>query len=371
MREITFINNFPGPSIGGAEVQLLTLLKGMLRAGLAPSVICAGDSALRRELEGMGDIEVIPVDFARHALPTVIRSLRRKTKDCAIIQGTGYLTNLIARSIKTGVNTKVINRVANVPGASRFNGESRPVSVVRDLLDRASREKVDRFVAISHAVRAGLVEKGVPESDITLIPIGIDIVRIRQDASRPLDIGLDPAAKRVGFVGRLELHKGCEYFIRAIPLLATVHPDTSFVVAGTGSQEDALRRLARDLGVSHRVQFLGFLETALPLLSTLDVTIVPSTSEAAGNTAMEALALGVPVVASNVGGLPESVVDGETGLLVPPGDAGAIATAADRMLKDPSWARGLASNGTKLVEQRFPAEKMITRYMDLYQELTS
>jgi glycosyltransferase involved in cell wall biosynthesis len=106
-----------------------------------------------------------------------------------------------------------------------------------------------------------------------------------------------------------------------------------------------------------------------PLLTALDVVVVPSLSEASGLTALEALALGVPVVASSVGGLPEIVVDEETGLLVAAGDAAGIARAVARLLADPVLARALAAAGARLAEERFTAERMVDCYLRLYRDL--
>ena len=142
-----------------------------------------------------------------------------------------------------------------------------------------------------------------------------------------------------------------------------------FVIAGTDPAPASCARSPRSWAWPADVEFVGYVESVAPLLAALDVVVVPSLSEASGLTAMEALALGVPVVASRVGGLPEVVADGSTGLLVPPGDAAAIAGAVTRLLDDPVLARSLAAAGTRRVEERFALDQMVEGYLRLYREL--
>ena len=118
------------------------------------------------------------------------------------------------------------------------------------------------------------------------------------------------------------------------------------------------------------VEFVGYVDAA-PLIAALDVVVVPSLSEASGLTAMEAMALGVPVVASSVGGLAEVVENGATGLLVPPADEGAIARAIARLLDNPELAQRLATEGARRADKTFGVARMVDGYLRLYRELVS
>ena len=368
---VAFINNFPGPSLGGGEVQLLALLRGLLAAGVKSSVVCAAGSALERETRALEGVDVIPVDFAPCSLLSLVSAVAARLQGVQIVQGTGFLTNLIARRVGARVHVAVVNAVQVAPGAARLDGESRRTSAVRKLLDRSSRRNVARFVAVSQSVEEDLLGVKISASRITVIPNGVDIPGIRHAASDAPAFAFDEARVRVGFVGRLEQVKGCEFFVRAAALLAADHPSVDFVVAGTGSHEHGLRSLAADVGIVGRVEFLGYVESVPPLLAALDVLVVPSLSEASGLIAIEALALGVPIVASSVGGLPEVVVDEETGLLVAPGDAAGIARAVARLLADPVLAHTLGAVGARRVEERFTVERMIDGYLRLYGDLVS
>ena len=211
----------------------------------------------------------------------------------------------------------------------------------------------------------------MPAGSITVIPNGIDLARLREAASAAPRDARAAATLRVGCVGRLERVKGVEYFLRAVALLVAQRPDARYVVAGSGSCERELKALAAELGLAGLVEFAGYVDSAPSLLASLDVVVVPSLSEASGLTAMEAMAVGVPVVASFVGGLPEVIESGESGLLVPPADAEALARAVARLLDNPELSRRLAAEARRRADQRFGVERMVSAYLAVYEELAA
>jgi glycosyltransferase involved in cell wall biosynthesis len=369
---VTFINNFPGPSLGGGEVQLLTLLRGLSASRVRATVVCAEGSALDRQASALGGVRVVPVDFAPLALLSLVSTVAAGLPAGEIVQGTGFLTNLIARCVGARTHAPVVNVVHVVSGAARLDGASRSDAVLRATLDRVSRRHVSHYVAVSQAAKASLLAEGVPAGRITVIPNGLDLGLVReQAASAGTGDALLKAPRRVGCVGRLERVKGTEYFLRAAALLAARHPDARFVVAGAGSRDHELRALAADLGVADHVEFTGYVATAPALIASLDVVVVPSLSEASGLIAAEAMALEVPVVASFVGGLSEVVENGTTGLLVPPADPEAIARAVARLLDNPEVARRLAAEARRRADERFGMEAMAGAYLAVYEELSA
>lgn len=364
---IAFLNNFAGPTLGGGEVQLLALLPGLVAAGVRPTVVCAAGSGLEREARHLAQVAVVPVDFSPRTLPKMVAGLPRRLRGVELVQGTGFLTNLAARAVGGALGVPIINTVHVVPGAARHDGESRSRSAARAALEHASRLPVTRFVAVSEAVRDGLVADGVVAARISVVANGVDVGALRAAAAT---VDRSPrAGRRVGYLGRLEPVKGGEYFVTAAALLAGDDAETRFVVAGTGTSEPLLWRLAAELGLADRLEFAGYASSAPAFLGGLDVVVVPSLSEASGLTAMEALALGVPVVATRVGGLPEVIADGETGLLVPPADPGALAAAVRRLLGDPELAGRLAAAGADRVAELFTVERMVAGYVSVYEEL--
>jgi glycosyltransferase involved in cell wall biosynthesis len=370
-RSVAFLNNFSGPCLGGGEIQLLTLLPGLLAAGGEPTVVCAAGSALERETRELAGVRVIPADFTMPAVLGLPRRLRAVLAGSSVVQGTGFLTNVLARAIGASVGASVVNAVMVVPGAAKLDGESALRGLLRAVLDRFRRDRVDRFVAVSIAVAEGLARTGVPGERTVVVPNGIDVTGVRTRAGAPPRVAPPDAPQRVGFVGRLERVKGCEYFIDAAGLITASHPDVAFVIAGTGSLDATLRARAASSPASKRITFSGYLDEPAPLLSTLDVLCVPSLSEASGLSAMESLALGVPVVASRVGGLPDVVIDGVTGALVPPADSGALAAAVSGLLADPERARALGRAGREHVEQHFTAARMVAAYLRVYEDLAA
>ena len=157
-------------------------------------------------------------------------------------------------------------------------------------------------------------------------------------------------------VARLEPVKGVEFFVRAVADLLEDHPDVGFAVAGAGSQEQALRSLATMLGLQDRIAWLGNVSAVALLLSEMDIVVLPSLSEGLPMVALEAMALGRPIVATRVGGIPEIVVDGETGVLVPPGDHRSLAAAIGALLSDTERARTMGHAGQDRVQDAFTVD---------------
>lgn len=368
-RSVALLNNFAGPSLGGGEIHLLVLLRELPGRGIDPVVVCAAGSVLAGAVAEIGGVQVVPVDFSALSLLRVPSALRSRLRGVDIVQGTGFLTNIVARRLGRRLRAKVLNTVQVVPGAARLDGESVPKRMLRAGLDRFTRGRVDLFVAVSSAVEGGLRAAGVAADRIVIVPNGLDVVALRSAAVLPLPAPLGAGHPRIGFVGRLERVKGIEYFVRAVPGILRGHPEARFVVAGSGSLEAAMKTLAASLGVADHLELLGYVSPVAPVLAALDVVVIPSLSEAAGLTAIEALSLGVAVVATRVGGLPDVIVDGETGLLVPPADPEALAHAVEALLRDPVRGREMAAAGAHRVEESYTVSRMVDGYLDVYTRL--
>ena len=143
-------------------------------------------------------------------------------------------------------------------------------------------------------------------------------------------------------------------------------PDARFVILGEGELRDALTREIRELGLERHVLLPGFRPDVLSLLKTFDVFVMPSVTEGLGTSLLDAMACARPIVASRVGGIPEVVVDGETGLLVPPKDPDSLAEAIVRLLEDRALAARLADGGLARVRERFTVERMVDRTLEVY-----
>jgi len=171
----------------------------------------------------------------------------------------------------------------------------------------------------------------------------------------------------VGNIARLAAQKGHRDLVAAAPKVLERHPDVRFVVAGDGELRSQLTGLARPLG--DRFVFLGEREDVPDVLASFEVFAYPSRFEGLCVAVIEAQAAGVPVVATPVGGIPENVLDGETGLLVPPNDPGALAEAINRLLDEPELARTLAERARPRVAERYARERMVERTLALYDSM--
>ena len=221
----------------------------------------------------------------------------------------------------------------------------------------------DRVVAVSSAIRDLLVSGyGVaPERVEVLLPT---TAAPPPEASPPSD----PGRPVVGLVGRLVPEKGVDVFLRAAALVSGVVPQTRFLVVGDGPLRPDLEHRAAVLGLAGAVTFTGYRSDASHLLSGLDVLAVPSRSDGSPLVVCEAMAAGVPVVASRVGGLPDLVEDGGSGLLVRPGEAEDLARALVSLLLDPESARRLGARGRRLAASR-SHERLVDRMTQLYADV--
>jgi glycosyltransferase involved in cell wall biosynthesis len=188
------------------------------------------------------------------------------------------------------------------------------------------------------------------------------------------ELHLPPNSRLVVVASRLTRLKGIECFLSAAAALSVKHPDVRFLIVGETSPPDpaylqSLERLARELGIADRVTFTGRRSDIPAVLGAADVAVMPSLNEALSNVVLESMAAGAPVVATRVGGTPEALTDGATGLLVQPGDAGAIATAVSRLLDDRALACRLGRAARERIAERFSVERMVSATEDLYAEL--
>jgi glycosyltransferase involved in cell wall biosynthesis len=230
---------------------------------------------------------------------------------------------------------------------------------------------MDRLIAVSKAIEHKLVDEQRFAAPVSLIYNGVDLERYdNQEACCTLheEYGMEPDSQIVGVVARLEPEKGHPTLLEAWPQVLREVPDVYLLIVGEGSRRDALEAQARELRIAHRVVFTGRRDDVPAVTAALDVAVLPSYREAQGMVILEAMALSRPVVASNVGWIPEMIEDGVTGLLVPPHDAGALASAIVRLLKNHPLADMLGRAGHDMVHDRFCIELMVSAVASIYEE---
>jgi glycosyltransferase involved in cell wall biosynthesis len=180
-----------------------------------------------------------------------------------------------------------------------------------------------------------------------------------------------PEGNVVGFVGRLADQKGVEYLIQAAPQVLAKHPNVTFVIVGDGPERVRLEQLSIDLHVSQSVDFAGYQPEPSQLIQSMAVVVIPSIYDPFPLVTLEVMALGRPIVGSAVGGIPEAVEDGCTGLLVPPRDPTAIAKALIRLFDQPQLKLEMGAAGRARAKQEFSPGVITGQYADLYRRLLS
>ena len=255
-----------------------------------------------------------------------------------------------------------------------------PLRVISRRVDFPIRSKskytkeIDAIIAISEGVKKVLVEDGIRAELVEVIPSGIDFspfeeVRERDFLRREFRFGPDDFL--VGIVAQLEDHKGHRYLLEAAQILKGQVPNVKFVIVGAGSLRLDLDRQAHNLHVDDIVYFLGFREDVPRILASLDLFVLSSHMEGLGSSLLDAMASRLPVVATTAGGIPEVVIDRETGLLVPPRDPAALAQAILKVCLDKGLAARLAQRGYEVVHEKFSAESMARRVIAVYERLAA
>jgi glycosyltransferase involved in cell wall biosynthesis len=231
--------------------------------------------------------------------------------------------------------------------------------------------EIDQLIAVSKSIVAKIADERPGLAPVRLIYNGVDLTRYdHQEPNCELRelFGMEPGSQVVGVVARLEPEKGHQTLIDAWPHVLRSVPDAYLMVVGEGSMRDALEQQASANRVAHRVVFTGRRDDIPAVTASFDVAVLPSHREAQGLSILEAMALSRPVVASDVGGIPEMIEDGVTGVLVPHDQPEALAAAIVRLLSDHVVADTIAKAGHDLVHDRFCIELMVRAVEGIYEE---
>jgi glycosyltransferase involved in cell wall biosynthesis len=231
--------------------------------------------------------------------------------------------------------------------------------------------QVRAFICASEAIRHMLIEQSIPPEQTITVHEGIDLAHV--DAAPAANVHelfwLPHNAPLVGNIAALVPHKGQRHLIDAAALVVREVPDARFLILGEGELKPALEKQIADLALTKHVLLTGFRPDVLSILKGFDLFVMPSVTEGLGTSLLDAMACARPIIASRVGGIPEVVRHGETGLLVPPKDPRDLAAAIIRLLLDPPLAGRLAAAGLARVRERFSLERMVTGTLAVYEAL--
>lgn len=255
----------------------------------------------------------------------------------------------------------------HVPCVSHLR--SARVEVLPSCVVRFLNENVAQFVANSNFAKSYWERLGIDPDKIDVVYNAIGETKVI-----PMDVrrqwGIDPTVKYViGCVGNLAEGKGQEFLIHAFQKVLKDEPSVVLLMVGDGPKRDALTELTSRLNISESILFVGYESRAKEVIAGLDLLVAPSKTETFGRTLLEAMLLGTPIVAANVGGIPELVVHGRNGLLVEYDDEKGLADAIVRVLHDPSLARQFCANGRQIAEERFDLKTHITKVQALYDRI--
>jgi glycosyltransferase involved in cell wall biosynthesis len=348
--------------VGGAERHVVDLAAALCRKGHEVEVACSVAGGLAQRLEEAG-VPFRPLTerlVKRRVSPAYARGVGRLLREKAFDLVHAHIyASAVAAAIatrKTGPRLVITEHTE----ASWQTWWTRRVS-------RWAHGRAAHTIAVSTPIRRRLIGKDrVPPERVSLIPNAV----IPADDDPPDLSGTLPdgwlEGPLVGVVARLQPEKGVATFLKAAARVSKASPEARFLVVGGGPLREELLGLAGRLGMEDRVRFLGYRTDARALIGLLDVLVVPSLTEGSPLIVLEAMAAGVPVVASTVGGIPDQARHGEEGLLVPPGDPEALAGAMGELLRDPSRARLLGAAGRRRTENEFSHETLVRRIEGIY-----
>ncbi len=357
---VTILHTESSLGWGGQEQRTLRECLGLRNLGMRAVVLCPPEAQLGRRAASAG-IEVFSCRMRKSydlpAVLTILRVIREQAVDVVNTHsGRDSLLAGVAARLSPRRPAVVRTRHLAMPITSRISYSWLP----------------HRVVTVSRYVKEYLAGEGVPGERLVVVPTGIDAGRFADGAAPGNlreELGLAPDVPLVGSVAVLRVKKGHRDLLEAVPSVLAEFPRAMFVIAGTGPQEKNLRKAIDAMGLSGAVRLLGHREDVANVLLSLDLFVLPTVEEALGTAFVEAMAAGRAVVGCSVGGVPEVVDDGRTGLLVPPGDPPALGRAIRSLLADGELRRTMGEAGRGAVLARYSEEGMCRGMWELYRSL--
>jgi glycosyltransferase involved in cell wall biosynthesis len=345
---------------GGQENRTFNEMLGMRERGHEMSLACQPDARLGTRAREAGFTVYETTMRSAIDLPAILRLRRfmRQTRADIVNCHSGRDTQLAGMAARSLLRRPRIVRTRHLalPITSRFTYSVLP----------------DHVVTVSQHVANYLVSAGVPANRITAVPTGIDLDRyIASPGGGTLraELGLPAAAPLIGTVAILRRKKGHAELLDAIPAVLARFPAAHFVFAGDGPQRENLEKRIAELGLSGSVHLLGLRRDVVNVLAALDLFVLPTHQEALGTAFVEAGAMGLAAIGSNVDGVPEVVGAGETGKLVPVNDPPALADAIIGLLADPVLRRRMGAAARQKVAAHFSREAMVAGMVAVYGKL--
>jgi glycosyltransferase involved in cell wall biosynthesis len=373
---------------GGLSLHALTLSRELKARGHEVEVLTMKDGPLVPEFERAGiPLTVIPFEgyeLRRHPLliPQGVLKVRDLIREMApdVVHTHGPRAHFSASAAARLAGRPVLVASAHGSYTQFIVGHEEEMSATRrgmrklqfGTVDRMTAALVDCMIAVCYATRNDLVQGlGVSSAKVTVVHNGIEDQNVSPERAAAIrdEFGFDKRHKLAVYVGRIAMHKGSRDLIEAFELVASRVPEARFLIVGEGPMEEELRRRVQEGSLAGKAFFTGSRTDAIDIIAAADLLALPSLSEGLPLTLLEAAMLGRPMVAYEVGGMPEVVRPGETGLLAPVGDAVRFAGAIIDLLYEDTGREQMGLAARALWEKEFTAGKMVDRMESIYAEL--
>lgn len=384
MEKLRILYVIENSCFGGGERAFSQLINGLDKSRYEVYAACLtgeinpASAAFTAEISGSA--KIFSLDLRRLASPSAFFALKKiiRVNNIRIVHSQGARADFYARlAARFAGGVAIVSTIAS-PVEEYDVGCMR--KAVYRALDRFGGASVDRFIAVADHIKRKLVAgRGIAGGKVTKIYNGVDAAEFlcRPDMAAKARAAYNIPADcfLAGAFCRLSREKGLSHFIEAAKIIGG-HRDApsgaiKYLIAGEGPLKKELKAAVNNLGLKNSFIFAGFIRDVRPLLSASDVFILPSSREGFPISVLEAMTMGKPVIASNIEGANESVVDNKSGLLVPPGDSAALADAIITLFKDRALAAEMGRRGREIAVENFGLDIMIKAHEDLYARLTN
>jgi len=354
-------------AIGGGQVSLLLLLKSLNAKKFKPLVILPGKGPLFKKIQTLGiEIKILPMNKINiiNPLPYIktvwdlVRILRHHKID--LLHCNSDICNQYGVIAAKLVGVHVVTHTRNILGKRAFQ--------------RMFLGKADVLIANSRACAYSYSQYISKSQRVETIYNAVDTKQFRPEGRCDLKSRFNTGNGEfvIGQIAQITPNKGQDVFIKALPQVIRAHPNVRALIVGNTVIDnsdwflDKLKQLVKKLDLVDKVTFTGFIEDIVDMYRYLNLLVLPSRSESFGRTIADAMAMSKPVVATRVGGLPEIISEGETGLLVPSGDSTALANAILEIIENPKLYKKFSNNGRKRVKELFTVEKNVRETERVY-----
>jgi glycosyltransferase involved in cell wall biosynthesis len=354
-------------TVGGQELAVVLHAEGLLKRGHDLRLILEPHSPIARmAVEKRLPITLISMQKSRYpqAIISLMALMRRHRP--VILQ--------VNSSRDSWIGAIAARFVRPRPAIIRMRHISAPLN--RNVMTRLLYRRLIDMVVVTggEKTRRELIERdGLAAPRVAAFPIGLDVEYFRPAPpghDLRAELGLPSRQLVVGLISYLRSYKGHEYFVEAAAMIAAKRDDVTFIIVGEGPEEPSIKKRIEQLGISERVRMLGFREDLLNVFRSCDVFAIPSVEgDTIPQVLMQALAMGIPVVSTTVGSIPDVVIDGQTGFIVPPRNANALADAIMKLLDDADLRTRIGAQGRSMVERSYSLDKMLDRMEGVYHAL--